>query len=112
MTCLQVRAAEEELASLKQAADARASEARGAERARSAAQADKALLAAQLATQRRKAAVAAEAADTAAIEQGLLQRVLPDWTPLTKFGDRIMAIATPEGFRAKRHLWCRLTPGG
>lgn len=72
--CLQVRAAEEELTSVKQAADARASEGRGAERARAAAQADKALLAAQLATQRRKAAAAAEAADTAAIERGLLQR--------------------------------------
>ncbi|PRW58036.1 coiled-coil domain-containing 146-like [Chlorella sorokiniana] len=69
-----LRAAEEELASLKQAADARASEARGAERTRAAAQADKALLAAQLATQRRKAAAAAEVVDTAAIERGLLQR--------------------------------------
>lgn len=29
-----------------------------------------------------------------------------------EFGLEPMAIATPEGFRAKRHLWCRLTPGG
>lgn len=75
---VQVRAAEEELTSLKQAADARASEARGAEQARAAAQADKALLAAQVAAQRRKVAAAVEAADTAAIERGLLQRGAED----------------------------------
>lgn len=37
------------------------------------------------------------------LEQGLLQRVLPDWTPQTKFGDRIMAIATPERMNLSRN---------
>ena len=71
---MQARAAEEALTALKQTAEARASEARGVERSRAVSQADKAMLASQLAAQRRKAAAVAEAADTAAIEHGLLER--------------------------------------
>jgi DNA-binding transcriptional LysR family regulator len=33
---------------------------------------------------------------TAALRDGRLQRVLPDWTPITKFGSRITAVGAPE----------------
>jgi len=32
----------------------------------------------------------------AALRDGRLQRVLPDWTPITKFGSRITAVGAPE----------------
>ncbi len=37
------------------------------------------------------------------LETGQLQRVLPDWTPHTKFGTQIMAIATPERMNLSRN---------
>ena len=66
--------AEGQLTELKRAADSKGQEARAAERAGARAQADKATLAAQLAAQRRAAAGVAEAADTLAIERGLVAR--------------------------------------
>ncbi len=38
-----------------------------------------------------------------ALADGRLQRLLPSWTPLTKFGDRITAVATPERLRLLRN---------
>ncbi|GCL64025.1 LysR family transcriptional regulator [Pseudaquabacterium pictum] len=48
---------------------------------------------------------------------GRLQRLLPDWTPVTKFGDQITAVAAPDRMRLLRnralldHLRQRLAPG-
>ncbi|MFN9772781.1 MAG: LysR substrate-binding domain-containing protein [Burkholderiales bacterium] len=33
---------------------------------------------------------------TAALRDGRLVRVLPEWTPVTKFGTRITAVGAPE----------------
>jgi DNA-binding transcriptional LysR family regulator len=38
-----------------------------------------------------------------ALAEGRLQRVLPDWTPLTKFGTRITALAAPDRMRLARN---------
>jgi DNA-binding transcriptional LysR family regulator len=40
-----------------------------------------------------------------ALDDGRLQRVLPGWTPVTKFGTQITAVATPERLRLPR---CRV----
>ncbi|KAL4436789.1 hypothetical protein ABPG75_003928 [Micractinium tetrahymenae] len=69
-----VAAAEEELAQVKRRADSRAHDVRQEERTRAASQADKALLAGQLAAARRRAAAVAEAADGVEIEHALLGR--------------------------------------
>lgn len=69
-----VAAAEEELTQLKRRADGAAHDVRREERSRAASQADKALLAGQLAAARCKAAAVAEAADGVGIEHALLAR--------------------------------------
>ncbi len=38
----------------------------------------------------------------AALEQGALVRVMPTWTPQTKFGTRIVALCTPERMKLTR----------
>ncbi len=38
-----------------------------------------------------------------ALRDGRLQRVLPDWTPETRYGTRITAVATPERMRLSRN---------
>lgn len=38
-----------------------------------------------------------------ALDAGRLRPVLPDWTPLTKFGTRITALTTPERLRVGRN---------
>jgi DNA-binding transcriptional LysR family regulator len=40
----------------------------------------------------------------AALADGRLVRVLPGWTPQTRFGNRISALATPERMRLSRNL--------
>lgn len=53
-----------------------------------------------------------------ALADGRLQRLLPGWTPVTKFGDQITAVATPERMRLLRnralleHLRQALAPAG
>lgn len=37
-----------------------------------------------------------------ALADGRLERVLPGWTPVTRFGTRIIAVATPERLRLQR----------
>jgi len=39
----------------------------------------------------------------AALASGALQRLLPDWRPVTKFGDRITAVAAPDRLRLSRN---------
>jgi DNA-binding transcriptional LysR family regulator len=52
-----------------------------------------------------------------ALADGRLQRLLPGWTPVTKFGNQITAVATPERLRLGRnralleHLRQALGPG-
>ena len=49
---------------------------------------------------------------------GRLQRLLPGWTPVTKFGNQITAVAAPDRLRLLRnralldHLRRQLTPEG
>ena len=38
-----------------------------------------------------------------ALASGALQRLLPDWRPVTKFGDRITAVAAPDRLRLSRN---------
>jgi DNA-binding transcriptional LysR family regulator len=38
-----------------------------------------------------------------ALEQGSLSRVLPNWTPQTRFGTLITAVATPDRMRLSRN---------
>jgi DNA-binding transcriptional LysR family regulator len=38
-----------------------------------------------------------------ALADGRLVRVLPAWTPITRFGDRILAVTTPERVRIARN---------
>lgn len=40
---------------------------------------------------------------TAGLARGTLRRVLPDWTPQTRFGTRITALAVPERMRFARN---------
>lgn len=40
---------------------------------------------------------------TEALADGRLQRVLPDWVPVTSFGTRITAVTTPERLRITRN---------